>query len=831
MKKGLTVFLLTFLVVTLKITLLAKADLIETSMLPNDYSGFTLAICAEQIDTNAIEVDHISDDGRVCYIELTDSECKSLFNNATAISLGPQGAILWGIEVNNEKSFIVQHDHTLVLLLQALHRGAEDSANVLKNSLDYKSKIVPDIVNGDVRWSSNGRYLFLNETAKWFGFSQQIDDPYLADTFTGEIFIIETDGQEKKINTRGSYQCVEMGRFSQEDSAFYYFIKNYSYGSPTMHTLKHYDLASGELTVCYQTDNDVYDFCELRKNHWIILEKCDSSIRIIRLAESGFASEQEQLSLPMEGEISLIPVTEELALIELHNHDYSLSCLLPIQWKKSAENAKWYIIRDISSDGIQEISAEQITLSDSYGSKKPVNPSIPGKGIILNIAAIDNTPNVLCRIRYERTIPNSWAGMVEVLYGYVTINVNSMRIEPIMFSATMNDGFSDQKIYNKTILIETAKSTESYRFNDLANTSPFYFVQQPEESLTVNTVYTCSSGTYKCTQMNDSIELTSVLVGGKKVSSVITVLNDGYRIDLSLSSIKQAEQQEFIFPEAITQERFEFFINKMSKSSKKKVLVQYWFITPNDQSKPYYKKEELITRYPSLHTESMYILKDHVAKSVLVKLEEYFAEAGYDIADYRIDKTEVKGNPYEMGYPISYKFIPNPNILLNCTDALELAGLCDQINYSIYQNQLEQFKENEEPIIENQVLIGLLQTRKNNDISLLVKNQYEIDNSLFSISVENVEEKDGDLCITVLASKITARHLTEIEEQIEGLRADIEKQKGKVNSAETQLDRWIAGGKKSEEEINKQRKKVEREKEKLSVLEQELLKIENQGME
>ena len=48
--------------------------------------------------------------------------------------------------------------------------------------------------------------------------------------------------------------------------------------------------------------------------------------------------------------------------------------------------------------------------------------------------------------------------------------------------------------------------------------------------------------------------------------------------------------------------------------------------------------------------------------------------------------------------------------------------------------------------------------------------------------------------------------------------ADIEKQEGKVKSAQDQLDRWIAGGKKSEADINKQRDKVAKEQGKLDEL-------------
>lgn len=61
------------------------------------------------------------------------------------------------------------------------------------------------------------------------------------------------------------------------------------------------------------------------------------------------------------------------------------------------------------------------------------------------------------------------------------------------------------------------------------------------------------------------------------------------------------------------------------------------------------------------------------------------------------------------------------------------------------------------------------------------------------------------------------------------LDADIEKQRGRVESAEMQLQRWIDGGKKSEENIEKQRNKVQREKEKLAALEAQLAEAPDTG--
>ena len=62
------------------------------------------------------------------------------------------------------------------------------------------------------------------------------------------------------------------------------------------------------------------------------------------------------------------------------------------------------------------------------------------------------------------------------------------------------------------------------------------------------------------------------------------------------------------------------------------------------------------------------------------------------------------------------------------------------------------------------------------------------------------------------------------------LAADIEKQQGKVDSAATQLQRWIDGGKKTEAEIQKQRDKVQKEQDKLDALIAEQAAATGEGM-
>ena len=77
------------------------------------------------------------------------------------------------------------------------------------------------------------------------------------------------------------------------------------------------------------------------------------------------------------------------------------------------------------------------------------------------------------------------------------------------------------------------------------------------------------------------------------------------------------------------------------------------------------------------------------------------------------------------------------------------------------------------------------------------------------------------ICLAFLAVAILGLFLpiaTFNENTAGALATDIEKQQGKVDSAATQLQRWIDGGKKSEADIQKQRDKVQKEQDKLDAL-------------
>ena len=72
------------------------------------------------------------------------------------------------------------------------------------------------------------------------------------------------------------------------------------------------------------------------------------------------------------------------------------------------------------------------------------------------------------------------------------------------------------------------------------------------------------------------------------------------------------------------------------------------------------------------------------------------------------------------------------------------------------------------------------------------------------------------MIITILAMFLPVAQFR--ENTAGALIEEIEKQQGKVDSAQTQLQRWIDGGKKSEADIEKQRNKVQKEQDKLDAL-------------
>lgn len=94
----------------------------------------------------------------------------------------------------------------------------------------------------------------------------------------------------------------------------------------------------------------------------------------------------------------------------------------------------------------------------------------------------------------------------------------------------------------------------------------------------------------------------------------------------------------YMFPEAISEERWKMFTEKLSSKEVKDLRGIYTNRVPPGKT-----KEEVLELYPDFETEAMYILRDTEFKNkdLKVKTERIFEAAGYTQEDYDYDMSKV----------------------------------------------------------------------------------------------------------------------------------------------------------------------------------------------
>ena len=153
----------------------------------------------------------------------------------------------------------------------------------------------------------------------------------------------------------------------------------------------------------------------------------------------------------------------------------------------------------------------------------------------------------------------------------------------------------------------------------------------------------------------------TMLVGYTTSSGEITMNNNAYSIANQTYQLKQQEDGSirvdysvgkidriYTLPTAITKDRFNTFVDAMSKKNKKQTTSNYSLYEPEKLDKKE-NKEEIIAMYPSVQEQPLYILKGDVSAANKQKLESYFAEAGYTQEDFEIDQQLVAGKKETSG--------------------------------------------------------------------------------------------------------------------------------------------------------------------------------------
>ncbi|HWT76825.1 MAG TPA: DUF5696 domain-containing protein [Mobilitalea sp.] len=138
--------------------------------------------------------------------------------------------------------------------------------------------------------------------------------------------------------------------------------------------------------------------------------------------------------------------------------------------------------------------------------------------------------------------------------------------------------------------------------------------------------------------------------------------NFEYSINKQIYTVEQGEdyikvnytigdvQKKFVLPTAIPESRLKIFMDKMDASAKRKINDYYRKIDINNL-RAEDNKSELLSQYPDLEKECVYVLRDGTQDYLKVKIETIFADAGYTQADYEADearysKQSLEDNPY-----------------------------------------------------------------------------------------------------------------------------------------------------------------------------------------
>lgn len=133
----------------------------------------------------------------------------------------------------------------------------------------------------------------------------------------------------------------------------------------------------------------------------------------------------------------------------------------------------------------------------------------------------------------------------------------------------------------------------------------------------------------------------------------VDILHSNYKYSISkgIYDIEQGEDyikvyysigdidKEYMIPPVLSVERYNYYTSLMEGQHLLMVSNYYKKTDINNLGKKE-NAEELIARYPMLANEVCYILRDGAQDNIRVKLEEYFAEAGYSEEEYAEDKTQ-----------------------------------------------------------------------------------------------------------------------------------------------------------------------------------------------
>ena len=733
----------------------AALELREVSLLPANYSGITVQAGSGPAETAAalfslatgVPAEPVpAGDGSICSFPLPEAFAREILEKSRVFGLGPDGAVLRAVYIGSQGLLFVQRDKTLTPLTQAANRGAADERGNLKTRLNYMLTVDPDIINGDVRWSPDGRYLFINDSERWFQ-KLELDDPFLADTHSGEIFLLETANTIP--NTAPDAEPargIQGGRFSRDGRSFFYICRTYGSGAGGS-SLKRYNLDSGETETCFESGESFRDLAEMGDGQWLLLAKADST-RLIRLSRAGgaWSAETEDLDI-RTSDSTLYPVSDDLAIL-LDREYFIASFLLPV---RRDSTGPWLKVRDLSPDGLCEMTADELKSDISavaesvYGggstySTIPMSSLYPDIGRIESLRVVDGTDLVVIPVVVSMPGSSNWPGRRLVPSALVALDTETMKCRTLAESSLPDKGtIFSRTVYGNTMAVWSGIWALAEKGPDSG--------ALPE----ANDILSTPDGEYEYRTSGDTAVLVPLLnqygyvaLTYTDAESTVTVSGDGWQIRSVFTRIPEPETRTYLVPEALTEARYEEIKSSLPSKKDTKKFQSFYTVTNPEKLSPD-ELEELLTCYPGLADGKMYILKNSLNERVLETLEALLAEAGYTEEDYRRDSAAAavsrgtntlqikdRNAPRAMEY-IPYRF---PGALSDASMTVsrmtQLASLCDRINSAVYTRCVR--PEGDPSPVADQIA-----------------ETYELAGVRWNVVLESAEENGDQLIVTLTA--------------------------------------------------------------------------------
>ena len=735
-----------------------KLEPAEISLLPEDYSGFTVQadsdFCYVLTDMTGM-IMGFKEDGS-CSCTLPEDSARALLENAKLLSRGPDGAMLYFVSLNGGGVLFIRRDRTLTPLMQAVSRGAEDEYGRLKKCLDYKLNIDPSVVSGEVRWSPDGRFLFLNETEKWFGVRMDLDDPYLADTVTGEIFLLETH-PAVSLSSGDPYRYIVGGRFS-EDGIFYYLLRVRETDSDIRGVLMRCDPTAGTLETVWQTAGAPRDFCPLGEDGWLLLE----NDALVRLSKTDTGFEETREPLPASNG-TLCPVSADLAILAVDLSPGIATALLPV---RRDSTGPWLAVRNLGSGELaamteEEIAAERGNIRQTMSGNGTVTVPViygswPDFGYILKLHVIHGTPLVLLPVNISLSVTSNWPGRLTVATALILLDTETMQCrtlwqEPWSYRDICN--YRDPVLYHDsfsigscTLVLKPAEEKSEYPPSGDA---------EPVTSAGGITDYMSSDGMYEYRISSGTPALIPyrnqygyLSLNYTDLDCTVTRSDRGWQIRAVFTRIPEPDTVLYMVPEALTAERYELITERLGKRDKKKFSPYYMLVKP-DQLDNLENKEELLAAYPSLAAEPLYILRNDTTSSQqrnhLRDLEELLRKHDYSPEEFELDSSIVAVSRKTNAVAVQDRDAPKPRDYvayafpdaasgdsLTVSEMLQLAGLCDRICSAVF---LQYVRPEGDPA----------------PVETLIAGTYDPDGVAWNVAPDSAEDTGEQVIVTLTA--------------------------------------------------------------------------------